>query len=44
VAPLTATGAEFIAVGPWLFEAEDPAAFLAEARRIAKSSAIERAE
>ncbi|MCA3628318.1 MAG: thiamine phosphate synthase [Methylobacterium sp.] len=44
VAPLTATGTEFIAVGPWLFETEDPAALLAEARRIAKSNVLERAE
>lgn len=44
VAPLTATGTEFIAVGPWLFEAEDPAALLAEARRIAKSKVLEREE
>ncbi|MCA3674558.1 MAG: thiamine phosphate synthase, partial [Methylobacterium sp.] len=44
VAPLTATGTEFIAVGPWLFEAEDPAARLAEARRIAKSKVLEREE
>lgn len=44
VAPLAATGAEFIALGPWLFEAKDPAALLAEARRIAKSGAMERAD
>lgn len=43
VAPLAATGAEFIALGPWLFEAQDPAQLLAEARRIAKSGAMERA-
>lgn len=44
VAPLAATGAEFIALGPWLFEAQDPAEMLAEARRIAKSSVLERAD
>ncbi|MGL5448488.1 MAG: thiamine phosphate synthase, partial [Rhabdaerophilum sp.] len=43
VAPLAATGAEFIALGPWLFEVKDPAQMLAEARRIAKSGAMERA-
>ncbi len=43
VAPLAATGAEFIAIGPWLFDAKDPADMLAEARRIAKSSVMERA-
>lgn len=42
IAPLAATGAEFIALGPWLFEAKDPADMLAEARRIAKSSVMER--
>jgi thiamine-phosphate pyrophosphorylase len=42
VAPLAATGAEFIAVGSWLFDADDPADMLAEARRIAKSSVMER--
>lgn len=44
VAPLAATGAEFIALGPWLFEAKDCAESLAEARRIAKSVAIARAD
>lgn len=43
VAPLAATGAEFVALGPWLFEADDPADLLAEARRIAKSGVMERA-
>jgi thiamine-phosphate pyrophosphorylase len=42
VAPIAGTGAEFIAVGPWLFDAKDCAEALAEARRIAKSVAIER--
>ncbi|CAN1534489.1 ThiE Thiamine monophosphate synthase [Rhabdaerophilaceae bacterium] len=44
VAPLTETGADFIALGPWLFAADDPAELLAEARRIAKSSALAKAE
>lgn len=44
VAPLTETGADFVALGPWLFEADDPAELLAEARRIAKSSALAKAE
>jgi thiamine-phosphate pyrophosphorylase len=42
IAPLARLGAEFIAVGPWLFEADDPASLIAEARRIAKAEALER--
>lgn len=37
VTALACTGAEFIALGPWLFETPDPAATLAEARRLAKA-------
>ena len=44
VAPLTATGAEFIGLGPWIFETEDPAETLAEIRRIAKEKALARQE
>jgi thiamine-phosphate pyrophosphorylase len=40
VAALAATGAEFIALGPWVFEAEDPAAVVAEARRRAKERVL----
>ncbi|MCZ8185287.1 MAG: thiamine phosphate synthase [Beijerinckiaceae bacterium] len=40
VEALTRTGAEFIALGPWLFEAEDPAALLAEARRRVKERSL----
>lgn len=43
VAALAATGAEFIALGPWLFDAANPAEALAEARRTAKNVAAERA-
>ena len=32
---LAATGAEFLALGPWIFEADDPAALVREARRLA---------
>jgi thiamine-phosphate pyrophosphorylase len=39
---ITRTGAEFIALGPWLFEADDPAEAAAEARRLAKTEALER--
>jgi thiamine-phosphate pyrophosphorylase len=39
VAPLAATGAEFIALGPWLFETADPAETIARARRAAKARA-----
>lgn len=39
IAPLAATGADFLALGPWLFDAEDPAAIAAEARRIGKANA-----
>lgn len=41
VASLAGTGADFIALGPWLFDADDPAALAAEARRIAKAHARE---
>jgi thiamine-phosphate pyrophosphorylase len=44
VVPLTATGVEFIALGPWLFETVDPAATLAEARRLAKAGILARTE
>jgi thiamine-phosphate pyrophosphorylase len=44
IAPLSATGAEFIALGPCLFETEDPAEALAEARRRAKSTALQKPE
>jgi thiamine-phosphate pyrophosphorylase len=40
IAPLAGTGTEFIALGPWLLDAEDPAQMLAEARRIAKSGVM----
>jgi thiamine-phosphate pyrophosphorylase len=36
VEALALTGAEFIALGPWLFDANDPAELLAEARRRVK--------
>lgn len=39
VALLAATGVEFIAIGPWLFDHADPAGALAEARRLAKARA-----
>lgn len=39
VAPLAATGADYLALGPWLFDAADPAKLAAEARRIAKANA-----
>lgn len=44
VTPLAATGADFIALGPWVFEAQDPAECIAEARRRAKAAALNRAE
>lgn len=44
VEPLAHTGAEFIALGPWVFEAADPAEVIAEARRRAKAVALARAE
>lgn len=37
VEALAPTGAEFIALGPWVFETADPAETVAEARRIAKA-------
>lgn len=42
VGPLAVTGCEFVALGPWLFMADDPADQAAEARRIAKAQALER--
>lgn len=39
IGTLVATGAEFIGLGPWVFEGEDPAAMIAEARRMAKERA-----
>ena len=36
VVPLVATGAEFIAIGSWIFAEADPAATAAQARRLAK--------
>lgn len=36
VAPLVATGAEFIALGSWIFAESDPSETAAQARRIAK--------
>lgn len=44
VALLAATGTDFIALGPWVFEAEDPAECIAEARRRAKAATLNRAE
>ncbi|MCA0405897.1 MAG: thiamine phosphate synthase [Proteobacteria bacterium] len=44
VEPLTATGAEFVALGEWVFAAPDPAEVIAEARRRAKAAALARAE
>lgn len=40
VEALAATGAEFIALGVWLFETPDPAETLAEARRIVKARVL----
>ena len=42
VPALAATGAEFIALGPWLFEAENPAQALSDARRVARDAALAR--
>jgi thiamine-phosphate pyrophosphorylase len=39
VAPLAGAMAEFVALGPWIFEAEDPAARALEALAIAKAHA-----
>ncbi len=44
VEALAATGAEFIALGAWLFETPDPAGTLAEARRIAKARVLSLAQ
>jgi thiamine-phosphate pyrophosphorylase len=40
VTALAATGAEFIALGPWVFETGDPAETVAEARRLAKARVL----
>jgi thiamine-phosphate pyrophosphorylase len=40
VALLAATGAEFIALGPWLFDADDPAQLLRAATRAAADAAL----
>ena len=40
VTALAATGCEFIALGPWVFEAADPAEVVAEARRLAKARVL----
>lgn len=37
---LALTGAEFVGIGPWLFEADNPAATLAEARRRLKDRSL----
>lgn len=42
VSSLAATGAEFIAFGEWLFEEENPAQALSDARRVAKEAALAR--
>lgn len=40
IATLATTGAEFLALGPWVFEMADPAETIAEARRRAKGHAL----
>jgi thiamine-phosphate pyrophosphorylase len=40
ITALAATGCEFIALGPWVFEAADPAETVAEARRLAKARVL----
>lgn len=40
VEALALTGTEFIGLGPWLFEAEDPASLLVEARRRVKDRTL----
>ncbi len=40
VAPLAATGAEFIALGEWVFDAPDPGEVIAQARRAIKAAAL----
>lgn len=44
VTALAGTGAEFIALGPWVFETPDPAETVAEARRRAKAKVLSQAE
>lgn len=44
VEPIARTGAEFLALGEWVFAAPDPAEVIAEARRRAKAAALARAE
>ncbi len=44
VTALAGTGAEFIALGPWVFETTDPAETVAEARRLAKARVLSQAE
>jgi thiamine-phosphate pyrophosphorylase len=44
VPALAATGADFIALGPWLFEAANPAQALSDMRRMAKEAALARQE
>lgn len=44
VTALAGTGAEFIALGPWVFETPDPAETVAEARRLAKARVLSLAE
>ncbi len=44
VTALAATGAEFVALGPWVFETADPAETVAEARRLAKARVLSQAE
>lgn len=43
IASLAVTGVDFIALGPWVLEADDPAMLAAEARRVAKAAAMEKA-
>ena len=42
VAALAAIGVEFIGLGPWVFEADDPARLLADLRRAAKDAEFAR--
>lgn len=44
VTALATTGAEFIALGPWVFETADPAETVAEARRLVKTRLLSRVE
>ena len=44
VETLAPTGAEFIALGPWVFDTPDPAETVAEARRIAKARLLTMAQ